>query len=87
MCSSTCLRLSLVVEFFHFSGTNFDDDFFSFPFSRFRKGRNFYRETVIIDDFSDGNFSGANAPLLMYICVSSHDFPFRVFGFVVGFVF
>ena len=42
---------------------------------------------MMVDDFSDGNFSGANAPLLMYICVSSLDFPFRVFGFVVGFVF
>ena len=39
----------------------------------------------MVDDFSDGNFSGANAPLLMYICVSSLDFPFRVFGFCCGF--
>ena len=47
--------------------TNFEDEFFSFPFSPFRKGRNFYRETMMVDDFSECDFFGASAPLLMYI--------------------
>ena len=61
--SSTFARL----KFSRFSATNFEDDFSVFPFSPFRKGRNFYRETLMVDDFSMV-FSGANAPLLMYIC-------------------
>ena len=67
LCSSTCLRLSLVLGIFSISGTNFEDEFFSFPFSPFRKGRNFYRETMMVDDFSNGDFPVRAHHFLLYI--------------------